>query len=76
MTSATVAVTLARTGRAEGGGDGFSIVTLIFIYTTGVNIWEKPDGIRIATLFILAIVAVPSRAGCTERWSYGYRTSN
>jgi hypothetical protein len=36
---------------------GFGIITLIFIFTTGVNVIERPDGIKIAGLFILAIVA-------------------
>jgi hypothetical protein len=31
-------------------------VTLIFVYTTAVNIWEQPSGVRIAFLFILGIV--------------------
>jgi hypothetical protein len=34
----------------------FAIITLIFMYTTAVNVWERPDGIKIAALFILAIV--------------------
>lgn len=58
MTSATVAVTIAaRRAGQRAAAVWFSIVTLIFVYTTGVNIWEKPDGIRIALLFIAAIVA-------------------
>jgi hypothetical protein len=31
-------------------------VTLIFLYTTGITIWERPEGLKIAALFILAIV--------------------
>ncbi len=31
-------------------------VTVVFLYTTAANIYEKPDGIKIASWFILAIV--------------------
>lgn len=34
----------------------FLAITIVFIYTTIANVWEKPDGIRIASWFILAIV--------------------
>jgi hypothetical protein len=33
-------------------------VALVFLYTTGANVVERPDGIKIAALFILAIVGV------------------
>ncbi|MFV0387306.1 MAG: amino acid transporter, partial [Pyrinomonadaceae bacterium] len=36
----------------------YSIIALIFLYTTGANVIERPDGLRIASLFILAIVIV------------------
>jgi hypothetical protein len=35
---------------------GFGIVSLIFIYTIVVNVIQRPDGLQIAALFILAIV--------------------
>ena len=35
---------------------GFGVITAVFLYTTGVNIVERPDGIRIASFFIVAIV--------------------
>ena len=43
----------------------FGIITAIFVYTTVDNIIERPDGLRIATLFILAIltVSIVSRIG-------------
>ena len=31
---------------------------MVFVYTTIVNIFERPDGVRIASLFILSIVIV------------------
>ncbi|WP_242041017.1 hypothetical protein [Leptolyngbya sp. FACHB-261] len=34
----------------------FSLITLLFLYTTIVNIIERPEGIRIAALFIGTIV--------------------
>ena len=59
MTSATVAVTLsARRAGQRAAAAWFSVVTLIFVYTTAVNIWEKPEGLRIAALFVAAIVAI------------------
>jgi hypothetical protein len=57
ITSAAVAVTLAaRRRRQHGATIVFSIISVIFIYTTGTNIIERPDGVKIATFFILAII--------------------
>jgi len=36
----------------------FLFITLVFFYTTIANVYEKPDGIKIAGLFILAILVV------------------
>jgi hypothetical protein len=57
MTSATVAVTLSelRKGRRRAAAF-FGVITAIFIYTTLVNIIERPEGLQIALLFILGIV--------------------
>jgi hypothetical protein len=57
--SAAVAVTLEV--RASGRRRlvaVFAAITAVFVYTTLVNIVERPDGIRIATFFIAAIVSV------------------
>lgn len=35
----------------------FLIITLVFFYTTVANVYEKPDGIKIAAFFIVAILA-------------------
>jgi hypothetical protein len=35
----------------------FLFITLVFFYTTIANVYEKPDGIKIAGFFILAILA-------------------
>lgn len=57
MTSATIAVTIsARKKQQHRAAIGFGIVTLIFIYTTAVNIIEQPSGVRIAIMFILGIL--------------------
>lgn len=57
MTSAAFAVTLsARHQRSRKGMLIFGLITLVFIYTTIVNIIERPDGVRIATFFIAMIV--------------------
>jgi hypothetical protein len=34
----------------------FFSITLVFIYTTIANVYEKPDGLKIATFFILTIL--------------------
>ncbi|MEZ0324294.1 MAG: amino acid transporter [Fimbriimonas sp.] len=59
MTSAAFAVTIAY--RKEGNklaSWGTAAITLAFLYTTGANVVERPDGVRIASLFILSIVVV------------------
>lgn len=57
MTSAAVAVTLSAHRRGTKRAKlTFGAITLVFIYTTIVNIVERPEGIRIAGFFIGAIV--------------------
>jgi protein tyrosine phosphatase (PTP) superfamily phosphohydrolase (DUF442 family) len=34
------------------------LVTLIFVYTTGMNIWERPEGLKISCMFIATIMFV------------------
>ncbi|WP_394771321.1 amino acid transporter [Lacisediminihabitans sp.] len=59
MTSAAVAVTLsARRKRQTWHAIGFAAISLILLYTTVVNVIERPDGVRIAGLFILGILTV------------------
>jgi hypothetical protein len=58
MSSAAFAVTLAaRHWRAKRGVLLFGIITVVFLYTTIVNIIERPEGIRIAAFFIGTIIA-------------------
>jgi hypothetical protein len=57
MSSAAFAVTLAaRHQRTRRGVLAFSLITLVFLYTTIVNIIERPEGIRIAAFFIGTII--------------------
>jgi hypothetical protein len=59
ITSASVAVTLsARRARQRRALVLFALVSAVFAYTTVANVLERPDGLRIGALFILAIVVV------------------
>ncbi|WP_026539383.1 amino acid transporter [Arthrobacter sp. 9MFCol3.1] len=59
MTSAAVAVTLsARRRQQRKRTTGFGIIAVVFIYTTVANIFERPEGIRIASFFILGIIVI------------------
>ncbi|WP_255252720.1 amino acid transporter [Curtobacterium sp. 'Ferrero'] len=59
ITSAAFAVTLsARRKQQKKRTIGFGAITLVFVYTTIANVIERPDGVRIATVFIIAIVVV------------------
>ena len=56
MTSAAIAVTLSARRRGERIQWAFMLISLVFIYTTIVNIIREPEGIKIALIFIFAIV--------------------
>jgi hypothetical protein len=56
MTSAAIAVTLAMRQRKRRWKP-FLAIAVIFTYTTIQNIHERPEGIKIASFFILTIVA-------------------
>jgi hypothetical protein len=59
MTSASVAVTLSAVHRQQRNqAIAFGLIAAVFVYTTIVNIIERPDGVRIASLFILAIIVI------------------
>jgi len=55
MTSAAIAVTLAMRKRGQNWIP-FLIIAIVFAYTTIQNIHERPEGIKIASFFILSIV--------------------
>lgn len=57
MSSAAFAVTLsAHHRRSQPATIVFSIITVVFLYTTIVNIIERPDGVKIAAFFIGTII--------------------
>ncbi len=56
MTSAAIAVSISAWRRQEGMRWVFVFISVVFVYTTITNIVERPDGIKIASLFILGIV--------------------
>jgi hypothetical protein len=59
ITSASIAVTLsARRKKQRKRTIAFAVVSVVFAYTTVVNVIERPDGIRIAALFIIGIIVV------------------
>ena len=55
MTSAAIAVTLAMYRKGKHWHT-FLVISLVFAYTTLQNIHERPEGIKIASFFILTIV--------------------
>jgi hypothetical protein len=58
MSSAAVAVTLSvRRGGRRRAVLAFGVITLVFAYTTVANVIERPDGVKIASFFIAAILA-------------------
>jgi hypothetical protein len=56
MTSAAIAVTLSVWNQGWRRY-AFLAITLVFVYTTIDNIHERPEGIKIASIFIATIVA-------------------
>ncbi|HTK37320.1 MAG TPA: hypothetical protein VL325_02395 [Pyrinomonadaceae bacterium] len=57
MTSAAIAVSLSARRRRSKWEWAFWAISLIFAYTTLLNIYERPDGIKIASFFIFTIIA-------------------
>lgn len=59
ITSAAIAVALAALrARQKYWVAAFVVSAAVFIYTTGTNIHDRPDGIYIASCFIATIIAV------------------
>jgi hypothetical protein len=59
MTSATVAATISAFRRKlKRKAYYFLFIALVFVYTTGANMVERPDGLKIALFFIGAILIV------------------
>lgn len=58
ISSAAIAATLsARRAGQRGRMVAFAAITLVFGYTTVANVIERPDGIKIASLFVGGIIA-------------------
>ncbi|MFG2138262.1 amino acid transporter [Streptomyces sp. NPDC048650] len=59
ISSAAIAVTIAaRRARQRGWTIGFSVISVVFLYTTVVNVIERPDGVKIGACFIAGIILV------------------
>ena len=57
ISSAALAVMLsALRKRQRAATIGFAVITAVFAYTTIANVIERPDGVKIASFFILAII--------------------
>ena len=56
ITSAACAVTIAVWGSRLRWA--YILITGIFVYTTLMNIWERPEGLKISSYFIATIVLV------------------
>jgi hypothetical protein len=58
MTSAAVAVAISAWRRNQSAKWLFVIISGIFIYTLGVNIFQRPEGLKISLIFIGSIIVV------------------
>lgn len=57
MSSAAIAVSLSARRRKSKWTLAFWLISAVFVYTTVANVIERPDGIKIASFFIFAIIA-------------------
>ncbi len=58
MTSASVAVSIAARRQRQRFWWVYGLIVLAFVYITAQNVRERPDGIKIAAIFIASIVIV------------------
>ncbi|MFB6894200.1 amino acid transporter [Kitasatospora sp. NPDC056327] len=59
ISSAAIAVTIAaRAARQRGWTAAFAAIAAVFLYTTALNIAERPDGVKIGACFIAGIMLV------------------
>ncbi|MGW6140276.1 amino acid transporter [Streptomyces sp. NPDC055140] len=57
--SAAIAVTIAaRKAGQRNWTIGFAVISAVFLYTTVVNVIERPDGVKIGACFIAGIMLV------------------
>jgi hypothetical protein len=57
MSSAAIAVTISAWRDHNKWRYAYGAIAVVFVYTTITNIFERPDGIKIASFFIFAIIA-------------------
>ncbi|MFE2583386.1 amino acid transporter [Streptomyces sp. NPDC059378] len=59
ISSAAIAVTIAaRKAGQRNWTIGFAVISAVFLYTTVVNVIERPDGVKIGACFIIGIILV------------------
>ncbi|CAM5443933.1 amino acid transporter [Streptomyces olivaceoviridis] len=59
ISSAAIAVTIAAHKAGQRGWTiGFAVISAVFLYTTVVNVIERPDGVKIGACFIIGIIMV------------------
>lgn len=59
ISSAAIAVTIAaRKAGQRGWTIGFAVISAVFLYTTVLNVIERPDGVKIGACFIAGIMLV------------------
>ncbi len=59
MSSAAIAVTISALRRHERRKSiMYMVVSLVFLYTTVLNCFERPEGLKIAAFFITAVLGV------------------
>ncbi|MGW1728806.1 amino acid transporter [Streptomyces sp. NPDC002306] len=59
ISSAAIAVTIAaRKAGQRNWAIGFAVISAVFLYTTVVNVIERPDGVKIGACFIAGIILV------------------
>ncbi|MEU3664348.1 amino acid transporter [Streptomyces sp. NPDC032940] len=59
ISSAAIAVTIAAHKAGQRGWTiAFAVISAVFLYTTVLNVIERPDGVKIGACFIAAIVLV------------------
>ncbi|MEU0895228.1 amino acid transporter [Streptomyces massasporeus] len=59
ISSAAIAVTIAaRKARQRNWTIAFAVISAVFLYTTVLNVIERPDGVKIGACFIAGIILV------------------
>lgn len=59
ISSAAIAVTIAaREAGQRNWFIGFAVISAVFLYTTVVNVIERPDGVKIGACFIAGIILI------------------